>query len=136
MPKMYRVMKRDGSRPQLGAQGSMLGVRPNYDVTVDKNGFVHRREQGMSVGPSLAALPFFLIPERLSHLKPAAEGNNKSFVWSLGSGKFENAEVAANLVLNVDTTDHGVVAPAAKMLLQDFQEALWATAPQWIIDES
>jgi hypothetical protein len=55
----------------------------------------------------------------------------------MGEGPFEAGPVASHLQLRLDPKNdrHGFVEPAARMSLDDYQDALGATQAQWSIDE-
>jgi hypothetical protein len=141
-PKIYRAMRPDGDKPMTGSSSTSLGVRvpatSNHpDIVPDSVGEVHPGTGGMSVAPSLRALPFRLIPRRLRHLVPGAGGNDKHYVWSLGDGPFVAGQVATALQLRPDpaNSNHGFVEPDAVMSLDSYQDAIRATRDDWSVDE-
>lgn len=106
------------------------------DIQPDGEGNVHPGGHGMSVAPSLRDLPAQWVPSRLQHLREGAIGPNTSKVWRHGEGAFVAAPVAPHLLLQPDRDDHGTVAPAKIMPLPDYERAIAATRPDWVIDES
>jgi hypothetical protein len=54
----------------------------------------------------------------------------------MGEGRFEEALLSPSLRLRLDGARHGLVEPAQRMLVHDFQQALAATQDQWTTDES
>lgn len=134
-PRIYRVMKADGPFPALGNSGSVLGARIPKDIQSDAHGLVHPKTGGMSVRPSLSDIPFFLLPKRLRHLNRDAGGSNNNIVWMMGQGPFISSPVTPDLELRPDRPDHGLLEPAAKMSVEYYQQALWATQKVWINGE-
>jgi len=143
MPKIYRVMKKDGNNPVLGETASALGVRVPRDIAPDASGVVSPANNGMSVTPSVAALnrmPARMVPIRLKSIVPGAAGNDNLFAWSMGQGKWTANEepIAPGLQLRPDPTDdqHGFVEPAVAMPLDEYRAAIDATQNSWQIDET
>jgi hypothetical protein len=137
MPRIYRVMKEDQGKPMVGASATTLGVRVPTDIAPDAAGDVHSATGGMSVSPSLRALPARLIPRRLRHMVPRAAGNDRLLVWSMGDGPFVQEPIAPRLQLRPDphNSRHGLVEPDASMSLDDYRAALAATQNEWSVDE-
>lgn len=128
-------MIKDGNLPMVGTQPRMLGAA-SKDIAADEAGNVPPGRDGISVAPSLRALPLHLIPKRLRYLAPDATGNNTNVIWRHGDGAFlDRSVVAPHLELRIDTPDHGVVAPDSTMSFVDYQLALAATRPNWTEDE-
>jgi hypothetical protein len=49
MSKLFRAMKYDENNlPQLGQSARELGVRPNVDIPIDAQGYIHPQTGGMS----------------------------------------------------------------------------------------
>jgi hypothetical protein len=136
MPRVFRCMKEDGGGPLVARNSSALGVRIGVDISPDDSGEVVPSHVGMSVAPSMRDLPPFLIPARLKHLARGARGNNTSRVWRLGEGAFLPALVTLDLGLWPDSASHGVVEPARKMKLTEYEAALAATRGEWVVEES
>jgi hypothetical protein len=143
MPKIFRSMLTEGDKPKVGSGGKLLGVRVppdrHADITTDSAGNVHPGAGGMSVAPDWRVLPAHLIPRRLKHVVPDADGNNKLTCWTLGEGEFKADAVAPDVQLRPDPVHpdrHGFVEPKRSMTLADYQSALAATRDQWRQDES
>ena len=142
MPKIYRAMEGDDGYPRVGSTARCLGVRVPTDgvrvptdIEPDADGLVYCGERGMSVGPSVAALPTHRIPRRLKHIAWDAAGKDSDYVWSMGSGQFEDGNLCDSLSLCVDRPEHGVVRPAFTMLIDAYTEALSGTRALWRVDE-
>lgn len=142
-PKVYRAMKRDpvDNLPLVGFAGSSeLGARPGIDITSDAAGNVVLDGRGMSVAPAWRDLDFTRIPRRLRHLVPGAAGANSTSCFTLGSGPFQRAGLAAGLELIPDQgaapVRHGVVAPVGVVQLHQYQTDLANTRADWQIDET
>jgi hypothetical protein len=141
MPRIFRSMKKDADgHPLVGRSAAALGVRvppdKKPDIVPDASGVVHPGTGGMSVAPSLADLPYFMVPVRLQNLVPNAFGRNDRFVWRWGDGPFTAAPMADDLQLVPNSPTHAVVEPNRAMLLPQFEAALAATRADWIVDES
>ena len=135
-------MKIEGGAPQCGRGALFLGVRvgpgEKYDINPDDEGFVSSGQGGMSVAPSLMALPPHRLPVRLRHAYPdrfpAASGTNNAYCWSMGEGAFVAGPLAASLSLRLDPDNmekHGFVEPDGKMILEEYESALTATKEKW-----
>lgn len=136
MPKIYRGMVADGDKPKVGPDAQMLGARIPIDIQMDSSGKVHPRSGGMSVSPSLGALPVHRIPKRLRPQGAVgARGSNSLRVWSMGEGPFDPGPVARGLFLGLESPRHAHVEPAEVMLVEEYQSALSATRDAWNIDE-
>ena len=135
MPTIYRSMLRDGEKPRVGASAIMLGVRVPADVRPDHEGMVKIRSGGMSVAPAWRVLPPHRIPMRLSEQVPDARGKGNLACFRAGDGPFANGEFSATLNLRLDSATHGLVEPRSVLHIDDFQMALAATWPDWVIDE-
>lgn len=135
MPKIYRVMEVENGYPRVGTAARCLGVRVPADIEPDATGMVHCSESGMSVGPSVAALPTHRIPGRLRNIAPDAAGKNSDYVWSMGEGPFADSGINDALSLRVDRPEHGVVRPALSMQFDIYTAALFSTRPLWRVDE-
>jgi hypothetical protein len=143
MPLIYRAMLAAGDKPQLGNTATTLGVRvppaANPDLPVDPQGSVRPGSGGMSVAPAWRLLPIHRIPRRLRPRFPRAAGSNQLFCWRMGEGAFAAGPVVAGLDLRPDphhAARHGFVEPSHEMKLLDYQAALAATQPHWLVDEA
>ena len=125
-------------KPEVGASASTLGVRVPADIQPDASGMVQPGTNGMSVSPSLAILPYWMVPIRLRHLRPDATGRNSLQVWNMGSGPFVAARVADGLMLRPDPgrPNHGYVEPDGSMMLNVYVEAIQAMRGAWQVDET
>lgn len=127
--------------PRLGTQSKCFGARqppdPHADVDVDAAGQVLLNRKGLSVTRDWRGLPGHLIPEHLDDGFNGASGRGMN-VFIHGTGGFDEAAVAQGLELRhkTGTITAGVVAPAFSMPLAQYQEALAATRPDWVIDET
>lgn len=138
MPRVYRAMRTDGTRPVIGHSGNdTLGVRDGIDIT-PSDGIAYPNTGGMSVAPSKQDLPDHLIPKRLRrHGYPGARRSNKhpeTFPWRMGEGEFVAAPLCEKLRLRPDAdypATHGFVEPDQPMLLSEYQAAVEATCPDW-----
>src|SRR5262249_49399053 len=142
MPLIWRGMRIDGDRPRVGRGPTSLGVRvgpsENDDINPDVDGFVYPGRGGMSVSPSVDALPTHRLPRRLRVAYPDrfpdASGPNGLCCWWMGKGPFSEDQVADHLCLRLDPDDpekHGFVEPDDKMNLGEYEAALAATQDQW-----
>src|SRR5687767_11743213 len=115
MPLIYRSMTVEGGKPLIENSARGLGVRigdaPGDDVSIDADGHVHPEAGGMSVAPSWRDLEVHRIPKRLKHVVAEARGSNRDACWRMGAGPFENAPIAARLVLRAESEIHGYVEP-------------------------
>ena len=92
----------------------------------------------MSVSPALGALPSFKIPRRLRDTfagSAKASGRNDLRLWKIGEGPFQNAPLAAHLVLTLEDAAHGFIEPDAVMPFEEYETALQSTRDDWEIDE-
>jgi hypothetical protein len=93
--------------------------------------------KGLSVSKDWRDLPGHLIPEHLDDGFNGASGRGMR-VFVYGTGTFDEGEITEGLELlhKTGTVTAGVVAPTALVLLAEYQQALAATRPDWIIDET
>jgi hypothetical protein len=142
MPLIWNGMKMDGGGPAVGRGAVLLGVRvgpgENDDISPDADGFVTPGRGGMSVSPSLDALPPHRVPRRLQKKYPErfpdASAPNGVHCWSMGEGPFTAERVAGGLRLRPDPDHpegHGFVEPDDRMKTADYEAALGATRNQW-----
>lgn len=131
---MYRSMLPQSAAPVVPAVGTadnMLGARvpPHLraDVHPDPGGNVGSAGEGISVSPSLTALPASLVPERLRDKRPGARGINTLRVFRLGNGAFLRAPLGSALELLPTSPKHGVVQPIRPTPIEDYQQELAAT---------
>jgi hypothetical protein len=127
--------------PRVGKQSKCLGVREppgdHADVEIDGTGHVLLNRKGLSVTRDWRDLPGHLIPEHLDDGFNGARGKGMN-VFAHGTGTFDEGEIAEGLELlhKTGTVTAGVVAPTVSVLLAEYQQALAATRPDWIIDET
>jgi hypothetical protein len=132
MPLVFRAMKREADGLPLVAQSaSALGVRTGKDIDVDPHGEVIVNRKGMSVSPSWREISMFRIPKRLG-----GQGSNNTHCFKMGTGAFQQGQLAAGLELLPDTLTHGVVRPEKPVPLQQYEGDLAATRADWQVDES
>lgn len=134
--------------PLVGTGPNMLGVRVptveqpdrTVDVSPDGVGMVHPYGGGLSVARSVDDLPPHFVPKRLKNFVEGASSSNNRYIWSMGRGSFSEGGIAHRLILrrkpaHTDGKVLGLVEPAAKMPLEEYQSALAATQLQWSLDE-
>ncbi len=160
MPLIYRSMRKaeDRNRPEvLPGSNKGLGVRiADYpcvdgphcrkDVHPDRERYVSpmanahssNKVEGMSVNRNWQDIPDYLIPKRLNHIVKGASGSNKAFCWQMGAGDFVPSKITDKLEFHPDPPSdrhanpiHGVVAPATKVHVDDYETHLAATVDAW-----
>jgi hypothetical protein len=122
----YRSMKHNSDRlPQLGESARELGVRPNRDIRVDPRGYVAPMVGGMSI---TADDPMKLPP----HRRPASyNGTGRDPVFEIHGDSF-----GSTLSLRQDgSPGHFLVEPRSLCLFSDYQAAIHATRPFWLLLE-
>ncbi|HET6880753.1 MAG TPA: hypothetical protein VFI31_11395 [Pirellulales bacterium] len=139
MPLIYRVMTRDGDKPKVGPTARTLGVRvppdPSPDIRPKSEGTVEPFIGGMSVAPDIYRLPVHRVPRRYSAYVPKAHGKEQDTCWRWGDGPFLAGNLSAGLSLRLDRPGHGLVEPAYRMPVSQFQLALEATQDGWTLVE-
>jgi hypothetical protein len=146
VPRIVRPMLVDhDGLPGVGNQAKCLGVRvppglpPHYvfDVKIDGGGNVIQDRSGLSVTDDWRQLPGHLIPEHLDDGLNGACGRGMR-VFVHGTGLFLEGPVAAGLELlhKQPSTTTGVIAPSALVQLNQYQQDLQNTRPDWVDDES
>ncbi len=93
--------------------------------------------KGSSVSKGWRDLPGHLIPEHLDDGFNGAAGKGMR-VFAHATGMFVEGPVSVGLELlhKAGSTESGVVAPTASVLLNQYQYDLAATRGGWVIDES
>lgn len=140
-------MQKKEVRPLCGDDFFQLGVtaypHENPDLVPDSAGFVDPHTGGMSVFAGIKKLPGRLIPARLRDLYPEdfqkASGDNELIVWCMNSEHLFDKEGDGYLAFEWDIPNkprHGLVEPARRMHIDDFQRELCTTADQWQINEA
>jgi len=114
-------MNPDGDHPRVERSAKGLGVRvgEDGDVQPDPNGLVHPGA-GMSVAPDD---PLFLLEYRRP---PEFLGSARHPVWAISE-----SELPGELVVAIDSPEHGVIGPARAMPLAEYEAALESTQPSW-----
>ena len=135
MPRVFRVMRKDADDLPTVSPTS-LGVRPGKDVDLDAQNNVLVNGKGMSVAPNWREINIHRIPKRLRTLLPGAAGSNSWSCFRIGVGPFQRGDFANGLTLELDSTTHGVVAPAQIVPLATYEGDIAATRPQWQVDET
>jgi len=135
-------MKENAGKPAIGSAARMLGVREppgrHADVQVGADGRVVVGRAGISVSASIATMPTHLIPDHLRRGHRALRGARALpplRVWRLADAAFADGPVADKLDLLIDSPTHGVIRPDGPTGLFDYQAAIAATQPLWVIDE-
>lgn len=131
---LYRAMKPgpfmleplvEQSARGLGVRAAPEGQEGNIDINFDANGDVitdTKPPKGMSVAPDS---PWNLPP----HRRPITLfGTGSDPVFCINSSY---VEVTGDLKFIRDSPIHGVIAPARKMSLRNYEEALAATKSSW-----
>lgn len=141
MPLVWREMRMVDGQPEVGRAKNMLGVLvgPGAEDDIrEHGGQVSPGTGGMSVSPTQDTLPLFRIPKRLREKYPdrfpEATGKNSHHCWSMGEGEFHAGPFAPDLVFRPDPDDaekHGFVEPERETSVQEYEEAITATRPQW-----
>ncbi len=128
MPRLYyRSMQTEPDRlPKTGEIARELGVCPDRDLPVDSSGFVAPMTGGMSI---TADDPMNLPP----HRRPASDdGNGRDPAFEIHGDSF-----GGSLSLRQDgRPSHYLVEPHTFCLFEDYQVALHATRPFWLLLES
>lgn len=124
--RLFRSMKEEtDGMPAVGPSARLLGVRPG-DAPIPDVLAIHPTDQvlpddgGMSVAPDD---PMRLLKHRRP---PSVGGIGQDPVWYIEIG-----ELGADLQFRQDRPTHGVIEPARPMTLQDFEDALARTRPDW-----
>ena len=124
--RLYRSMTEDADGlPTVGPSARMLGVRPGSHPTPDvlaihPTAVVLPGQGGMSVAPN--------DPMGLQrHRRPASlGGTGRDPVWYI-----ETEDLGPNLSFRQDRPTHGLIEPKDPLELQEFQNALAVTRPNW-----
>lgn len=137
MPKALRVMTIEDGKPARGDSSSRLGVRVPHDIPVDSGNVVYPGTGGVSVSPSISALPPHRVPKRFRGVVQGASGSDHDAIWSIGDGSFEQGLLTGDLELRPDprTSRHGFIEPARKMPVDHYRSAIAATRDSWVAVE-
>lgn len=117
---LYRSMTRSGTMPEVGRSRRKLGIVPDGDIPV-VDGMVSPQTGGMSVS---RGSPFSLPDHRRP---PEFGGEGKDPVW-----RIQEHQLGGKLRLRMDSRTHGLVEPATKMCLAEYEKALEETRPSWV----
>ena len=112
MPLLFRLMKADGEKPNLGQTSMCLGARVPKDIQPDAQGMVNSGDGGISVSAKPEDLTPAMIPERYAKtIRGAASRVNSVWIWRMGEGDFVSGPVANRLALRIDPLNnkHGFV---------------------------
>jgi hypothetical protein len=129
MATLFRTMRKDqDGQPMVIPSTSLfspargLGVRPIVDIPIDEAGFVDADTDGMSVAQD--------SPEHLpEHRRPVwLDGESSDPLWQI-----EEDEIGDALSYRLDEPPphHGVIEPAWRMTLEEFELALAETRGAW-----
>lgn len=124
---LYRDMAPEGNSPLVGPYNFALGVRtdePPIDISV-RDGYVEpapdgARGRGMSVAPD--------EPRNLTqrHRPPELDGTGAYPIWCIS-----RRDLGSRLRYRATSPTHGVIEPAYRMTLDDYEEALEGTRRYW-----
>jgi hypothetical protein len=129
MATLYRAMRMDpDGRPLVASSTSLLsparglGVRPLVDISVDDDGYVEAGLDGMSVAQD--------SPDYLpDHRRPTALGGESDDpLWQIDEDEIGEA---LNYRLDEPPPGHGVIEPARRMTLEEYELALAETRDAW-----
>jgi hypothetical protein len=115
-------MTDDAGLPKVGRSARTLGVRLDKDISPDEHGNVRPQTGGLSVAPD--------DPRRLHPVRrpPTLGGRGRDPVWALDATR-----LPAMLEYRADVPErHGLIEPARRMLLADYETALAGTRPLWM----
>ncbi len=111
--------------PEPGETSSYLGVREDYDITMDEHGMVRPLDppEGMSVTPDdWRHLPARRIPEELG-------GDGRHPMFALDT---DYLDPLLRFRRDPDKpVRHGFIEPAHPMSFEEYQVAIHATAALW-----
>jgi hypothetical protein len=123
---LYRSMKADGDHPALGRSHTCLGViidGPRREIEADADGYVNAGSGGMSVTPNdPRGLPVWRLPKALG-------GTGAYDLWCISVDALPDG-----LEYRPDPKNpgrHGTIAPARRMLLDQYEELLSSTRLSW-----
>jgi hypothetical protein len=121
--------------PKVGTESCCLGVRPK-EIDVDPDGMTEPgRRKGMSVSPSIDAIPPLLVPPQYANIVEGPGGKKSHRVWTMGQGEFMDGPFAAGLRLCCTSHRHGVAEPECRMHHEEYAQALANTQTDWRVIE-
>ncbi|CAN5400641.1 hypothetical protein BH10PLA2_BH10PLA2_14360 [soil metagenome] len=133
MPRIFRVMRKDGdNKPSVGQGYCQLGVRLN-EIDMDEEGNAIKNHKGMSVSPAWQVSSLFVLPKRLG---TGGRGKDNGHCFRRGTDKFQQGPCGNGLELLPDSVTHGVVRPAQVTPITIFLQNLANTRDEWEIDET
>lgn len=119
MPIVFRAMhSADDGGPLVEPSARGLGVRADYDLPVDENGNVEPESGGLTVRPTMKAIPRQYRKDRFT-------------VWKLDTDALPEA-----LRHVEDNPKHGSVEPAWAMSFDDYEAAIADTRSDWVAVET
>ena len=121
-----------GLRPLISDNANSLGIRPGKDLPVSDDDQVKPCTGGMSVSPTIRALPFHRIPKRMREEYPRAEGNSRLICWKYDDVDWLEGPLTVELSLRLDKPFHGMIEPCDTMTLETYRNALSNTRNHWI----
>jgi len=123
MSKLFRAMKCDENNlPLLGQSASKLGVRPNKDIPIDAQGYVHPQTGGMSVTvDDVMCLP----PHRRP---PDFNGTGKDPVFSINKEQLPRTLTARQQ----GSPHHYLIEPSDTCIFAQYEAHLFSTRPNWV----
>ena len=125
-------MEQDEGKPRVGIARNQLGARVGVDIHPDGEQVFPTGSDGISVAPTVGALPSFLIPLRLRDRGfPKATGSELLTVWVHGDGPFVSSAINDLLRLQPTASKHGVIEPSRRMPVAEYQGALALTKQDW-----
>jgi len=124
---LYRDMDLEGEGPMVGPYNFALGVRtdgPPVDIEV-RDGYVRPASDGLR-GRGLSVAPG--DPRNLNprHRPSVLDGTGSYPVWCISSG-----DLGSRLRYRPTSPTHGVIEPAQRMTLNEYEEAIEATRTRW-----
>lgn len=118
---IFRAMKINSeNKPELGRTARTLGVRTPRDIVPDDDGYVYPEVGGMSIAPHNPKL----LP--LHRRPPSLGGSGRDPVF-----KFHISSLPDSLIVRLDKPEHGMVEPAQKCLLTQYEQELSSTQSSW-----
>lgn len=112
----------DNNLPKLGQSARELGVRPNVDIPIDAQGYVHPQTGGMSVTvDDVMYLPAHRRP-------PNFNGTGKDPVFSIKKEKLPKTLTARQQ----GSLHHYLIEPGDTCTLTQYELNLSSTRPNWV----
>ena len=135
------MMADAGGAPVCGDVTVRLGARPREDRLQIEAGDVIPNQEGMSVNAKVSEMPPFRMPKSIR--TDANIQRNQAYDGARGPGElfalqgvaYGPIAIGEDLELVPGHGAHGVIAPARRMPMGDYQTALCDTRPRWIVEE-